>query len=136
MQRSLLMPTFDHAPETKAGIAGDDAQQVFDALMRAFEDYKTENDTRLKAIEAGKGDVLLEEKVDRINDALDAQQRRLDAIVLRQARPALELRGRIVEIKGRKVVVETDVIARGEVTARGRVVAVEMPVGFGGTKPA
>ncbi|MCK7475032.1 MAG: phage major capsid protein [Rhodopseudomonas palustris] len=63
------MPTFDHAPETKAGIAGDDAQQVFDALMRAFEDYKTENDTRLKAIEAGKGDVLLEEKVDRINDA-------------------------------------------------------------------
>ncbi len=88
------MPTFDHAPETKAGIAGDDAQQVFDALMRAFEDYKTENDTRLKAIEAGKGDVLLEEKVDRINDALDAQQRRLDAIVLRQARPALELRGR------------------------------------------
>lgn len=88
------MPTFDHAPETKAGIAGDDAQQVFDALMRAFEEYKTENDTRLKAIEAGKGDVLLEEKVDRINDALDAQQRRLDAIVLRQARPALELRGR------------------------------------------
>ncbi|MGO3927837.1 phage major capsid protein [Rhodopseudomonas pseudopalustris] len=88
------MPTFDRAPETKAGIAGDDAQQVFDALMRAFEDYKTENDTRLKAIEAGKGDVLLEEKVDRINDALDAQQRRLDAIVLRQARPALELRGR------------------------------------------
>ncbi|MGO3927026.1 PaaI family thioesterase [Rhodopseudomonas pseudopalustris] len=49
---------------------------------------------------------------------------------------ALELRGRIVEIKGRKVVVETDVIARGEITARGRVVAVEMPVGFGGTKPA
>lgn len=88
------MPTFDHAPETKAGIAGDDAQQVFDALMRAFEDYKTENDTRLKAIEAGKGDVLLEEKVDRINDALDAQQRRLDAIALRQSRPALELRGR------------------------------------------
>ena len=49
---------------------------------------------------------------------------------------ALELRGRIVEIKGRKVVVETDVIARGEVTARGRVVAVQMPADFGGAKAA
>jgi acyl-coenzyme A thioesterase PaaI-like protein len=43
----------------------------------------------------------------------------------------LELRGRVVEIKGRKVVVETSVIAAGQVTARGRLVAVRMPDGFG-----
>lgn len=39
----------------------------------------------------------------------------------------LEVRGRIKEIKGRKVVVEARVIANGEVTARGEVVAVQVP---------
>jgi acyl-coenzyme A thioesterase PaaI-like protein len=40
---------------------------------------------------------------------------------------ALELRGRVHEIKGRKVVVDVELLARGEVCARGRVVAVQMP---------
>ncbi len=39
----------------------------------------------------------------------------------------LELRGRILERKGRKVVSEISVFARGETTARGKVVAVQMP---------
>jgi acyl-CoA thioesterase FadM len=42
----------------------------------------------------------------------------------------LELRSRIAEIKSRKVVVETEVLAAGVVTARGRVVAVQMPDDF------
>ncbi|WP_047307011.1 PaaI family thioesterase [Rhodopseudomonas palustris] len=42
----------------------------------------------------------------------------------------LKLRGRVVEIKGRKVVVETSVIAAGQETARGRLVAVQMPESF------
>jgi acyl-coenzyme A thioesterase PaaI-like protein len=44
---------------------------------------------------------------------------------------ALELRGRVVEVTGRKVIVETSVHAGGEITARGRVVAVQMPENFG-----
>lgn len=40
----------------------------------------------------------------------------------------LELRGKIVEIKGRKVVTEITVSANGIVTAKGRVVAVQMPL--------
>ena len=40
---------------------------------------------------------------------------------------ALEARGRIVEVKPRKVVVEISVAADGEVCARGSVVAVLMP---------
>jgi len=40
---------------------------------------------------------------------------------------SLELRGRIKEIKGRKVVVETTLSAKGEVCARGEVVAVQLP---------
>jgi acyl-coenzyme A thioesterase PaaI-like protein len=39
----------------------------------------------------------------------------------------LEIRGRVKEIKGRKVVVEATLSAQGEVCARGEVVAVQMP---------
>lgn len=39
----------------------------------------------------------------------------------------LELRGKILELKGRKVISEITVSADGEITARGRVIAVQMP---------
>ena len=39
----------------------------------------------------------------------------------------LELRGKIEEIKGRKVVVAITVLSKGEICARGKVVAVQMP---------
>ncbi|MCB1781201.1 MAG: PaaI family thioesterase [Candidatus Competibacteraceae bacterium] len=39
----------------------------------------------------------------------------------------LEIRGKIEEIKGRKVVVKATVTAKGELCARGQVVAVQMP---------
>jgi acyl-CoA thioesterase FadM len=42
----------------------------------------------------------------------------------------LELRGKITEIKGRKVVSEITVSANGELTARGKVVAVQVPENF------
>ena len=41
--------------------------------------------------------------------------------------PALEVRGRVEEIGRRKVIVSATVSADGEVCARGRVVAVQMP---------
>ena len=41
--------------------------------------------------------------------------------------PELEVRGRIREVKGRKVVSEITLSARGEVCARGEVVAVRIP---------
>ena len=44
--------------------------------------------------------------------------------------PVLELRGRVKELKGRKVVVESDVWVDGVMTARGEVVAVQMPDTF------
>ena len=46
--------------------------------------------------------------------------------------PELEIRGRVREIKGRKVIVESTLYADGVATARGEVVAVQMPEGFGG----
>jgi HK97 family phage major capsid protein len=84
----------DHAPETKAGIAGSgpvtaEAAGAYDAMMRAFDAFKEANDERLGALERRSADVLIDEKVERINAALDAHGRRLDEIALKAARPAL-----------------------------------------------
>ncbi len=43
----------------------------------------------------------------------------------------LEIRGRVREIKGRKVIVDSTVLVDGVLTARGEVVAVQMPEHFG-----
>jgi acyl-coenzyme A thioesterase PaaI-like protein len=42
----------------------------------------------------------------------------------------LELKGKIIEIKGKKVVTEITLSANGIITARGKVVAVKMPESF------
>ncbi len=39
----------------------------------------------------------------------------------------LELRGKIKELKGRKVIVDVDLIAKGEVCAKGEVVVLQVP---------
>ena len=44
--------------------------------------------------------------------------------------PELEIRGKVKEIRGRKVIVEATVYAEGIATARGEVVAVQMPDSF------
>jgi acyl-coenzyme A thioesterase PaaI-like protein len=48
----------------------------------------------------------------------------------------LELRGRVKEIKGRKVVIETTIYVGQVATVRGEVVAVQMPDNFGITPPS
>ncbi len=40
---------------------------------------------------------------------------------------SLEIRGRVKEIRGRRVVVEEWIVANGEITVRGEVLAVQMP---------
>jgi HK97 family phage major capsid protein len=78
----------DAAPEHKAGFAA--PRDDYDELRHTFEEFKAANDDRMARIEHRRGDVLLEEKVDRINAAIDAQHRRLDDLVLRQARPSID----------------------------------------------
>ncbi len=60
-----------------------------DALMRAFEEFKSANDARLVAIERNRGDVLLEEKVDRIDRALAEQKSLIERAALAGRRPGL-----------------------------------------------
>ena len=83
------------APEHKSGIAYT-PRDDYDELRATFEEFKSANDERLAKIERKRGDVLLDDKVDRINAALDLQTKRMDDLALRQARPALEGRGRLV----------------------------------------
>jgi len=45
--------------------------------------------------------------------------------------PELEIRGRVKEIRGRKAIIDSTVFADGVATARGEVVAVQMPDDFG-----
>jgi HK97 family phage major capsid protein len=92
----------DRTPETKAGIPSHDAQDVYDAMMRTFEEFKSENDGRLKAIEHRKGDVVSEEKLARIDAALNVHQQRLDEISLKGARPALEGRRTVQDASARE----------------------------------
>ena len=77
-----------HTPETKAGIPSGDAQDVYEAMMRTFEEFKSENDARLKTIEQRGGDVIGEEKLARIDAALHSQQQQIEALSLKGARPA------------------------------------------------
>ncbi len=99
----------DHAPEQKAGIASPGGHAVtHDEFMRTFEAFKEANDERLDEI-ARRGDVLLDEKVDRINGAIDAQQRHMEQIALKNARPALEtsLRPRAIASREHKSAFES-----------------------------
>ncbi|MGA4554283.1 phage major capsid protein [Methylorubrum aminovorans] len=75
-------------PENKAATFGTDA--VLDEFARAFEAFKEANDTRLSEIETRlTADVVTEEKLARIDAALDQAKNRLDRISLDRARPPL-----------------------------------------------
>jgi len=83
-----MTATTTAAPETKA--MGPEARAAYDQFMRNFETFKAENDVRIGEIEQrGSADVLSEDKVTRINAALDEQRGLIDQLMLRQARPAL-----------------------------------------------
>jgi len=64
-------------------------KDAFDEFLRAFESFKAANDERLGQLEARSADVVTEEKVNRINRALDEQKRVLDELTLASARPAI-----------------------------------------------
>jgi len=74
--------------ETKAGDANVGA--AFDDFMRAFEAFKETNDERLDHLERrSASDPLIEEKLNRIDRALDDHRRAVDDLALKAARPAI-----------------------------------------------
>jgi HK97 family phage major capsid protein len=69
-----------HAPEQKAGVPAEPLGA--EDVMRIFEAYRQTNDERVSEIARRRADPLLEEKVARIDAALDG-------VLVRQARPPL-----------------------------------------------
>ncbi len=87
--------TDQHSPETKM-VEGTEITDAFDDFMHAFESFKDANDERLQQLESKmNSDVLTDEKVDRINHAIDQQKRQLDQLVLKNHRPPLGQEGAI-----------------------------------------
>ncbi|GGG39532.1 phage major capsid protein [Chelatococcus composti] len=77
-----------NALETKA--LGTDVSAAFEEFSRAFEAFKETNDQRLEALEARRPvDILVEEKLARIDAALDETKSRLDRMALDLRRPPL-----------------------------------------------
>ncbi|QFU17087.1 phage major capsid protein [Microvirga thermotolerans] len=74
--------------ETKS--ISDDVSSAFEEFARAFEAFKETNDARLGQIETRlTGDVVTEEKLARIDTALDEAKRRIDRLSLERSRPPL-----------------------------------------------
>ncbi|MEM8772642.1 MAG: phage major capsid protein [Pseudomonadota bacterium] len=77
--------------ETKAGETGEIRSAMRD-FLNAFEAFKETNDERLDALEQKNSeDILLVEKLDRINKGIDEQKARVDALALKSNRPGLGL---------------------------------------------
>lgn len=78
------------APEAKAQLG--EVNEAYNELRSTFEAFRDTNDLRLHEIEQrSSADVLLDEKLARIDLALDEQKRRLDRVALTARRPSLEV---------------------------------------------
>ena len=74
--------------ETKQAIGSAETRAAMHEVMAAFEAFKAANDECLEEIEAKRADVLLEEKVARIDADLSAAQSRLESRIDRYASDA------------------------------------------------
>ncbi len=83
--------------ETKAGLGNaSDIRGAMREFLSAFETFKQANDQRLEALEKKRrDDVVLREKIDRINEAVTEQKRCVDRMALKDQRPLLHGGARI-----------------------------------------
>lgn len=107
MQNNHAIQLETKSVETKAldtnSVNNGDIAAAFDDFMSAFSSFREANDERLKKVEKNADvDVLLREKVERINHALDEQKQALDQYVLKQSRPALGGSGAVVNIEHKR----------------------------------
>ena len=77
------------APETKT-VPSPEATAVYEQLMRNWETFKEDNDRRIAEIEKrGSADVVAVDKLSRIDRAIDEQQKAIDGLLVKQARPQM-----------------------------------------------
>src|SRR3954452_1289958 len=95
------MPAPSGATELKSHTP--DVTGAVEDMMRGFESFKETNNERLAKVERKVSvDVLLEEKLGRIEAALDQTKRRMDEIALKSARPALGGPARALSLQDRE----------------------------------
>jgi HK97 family phage major capsid protein len=109
----MTEPTF----ESKA--IGQDVTHAFEDFSRAFEVFRETNDDRLSQIENRlSADVLTEEKLARIDRAMDESKLRLDALSLKSRRPQMGNNDAVVDASTREHKAAFDSYIRtGEVQA-------------------
>jgi HK97 family phage major capsid protein len=84
--------------ENKAAANAASFEDRFYDFMHGFEEFKRGNDERLAQIEKrGAADVVTEDKVERLNQALDGAKAALDKMALERSRPQLEGARPVVE---------------------------------------
>ena len=85
------LPLTGADPVSEPGMSdGADVARSFDDFFRTFEAYRSVNDARLQEIESrGSADVLTLDKLDRLDAALDATEKRLDDLTLKARRPSI-----------------------------------------------
>jgi HK97 family phage major capsid protein len=88
--------------ESKDAANHREIKDAFDDFLRAFDAFKDANDERIAQIEKRSADVVAEEKVDRINRALDEQKRTLDELSLAAHRPSIGGEQKSVDRAGRE----------------------------------
>jgi len=70
-------------------LPGRELKEAFDEFRYAFEAFKSANDERLDRLERRAVDTVTDEKVERLNQAVDEQKRALDEMMLANQRPLL-----------------------------------------------
>ena len=85
------MDRTDDSLRNQGGRRAATSRGMFAEFIAAFEEFKRTNDQRLGEIEKrGSADGLLEDKLDRLNAALDGQKSAMDRALAERARPLLE----------------------------------------------
>ena len=121
LETKVTAPETKSAPETKGageGASAPELKDAFDSFLGAFGAFREANDERLDELERKlSADVLTEEKVTRINDALDSQKRLIDRLVLKGKRPELGAPGggRVLEASEHKAAFDA-YVRSGEMT--------------------
>ena len=108
------MSEIESGLENKAGAGTPgNTEALVNELMGAFEEFKRTNDGRLQELERrGSADALTEDKVARLNQALDGAKAAIDRANLERARPRLE--GGRVEIGDEYKAAFSAYVKRGE----------------------
>ncbi len=86
------MSTTSHGGAAAGPSVTPEVKAALDDFLNAFEHFKASNDERLEELERrSSADVVLEDKVERLNQSLDVQKKNLDRMVVDSRRPALGL---------------------------------------------